>query len=584
MILHIFIYLFCMFFFVFSRKFDEETGSGKVQAPGHLEAIYNTQMRLRKDFSRIKLQDFEASSDYREFTQFSRGLAAYQSSAGGRVDNLDKLATEIAAAMQQLSGKVEEISKDKQLDDNHKGSVSAFTAQANIISLSDSKTSGQQPTHDLAHPESVTRSNSFPVTKPMNLLKSEVSKQIIPNFSKQQGPEERLHYHRNFHKCKDGGEAYSAAYLITKEHLMEQFTAYNLTWVNCEMGSFIMINAKTHPGKDRNGSVTQSLDILDFSVIHLSAYERLQRRWAKSIGTENMNVGNIEPVKVAIALLKERALTMHAQRTQQMNMFNKLHKDHPITLQLNRTIAIMPWLGGEMGAGHSNLNNRYVYLEACFWSLYAVFPHVAVVVKTEKDWKHCQQDSKLPFFAVHHLKHLPKNAALPVATVQLTKQQMQSGGPWEPMFDHMYFTESDQILMMRNIANMYEMLRKHPRRLLLPHRLMPYPDPVLNLFHKRTPNKDITQLSETEKIQIIQEVSMSTGKTPALFTDPWGWEHLSCCVERQNCMDRHTWIHVSNDSLPVLPLLGMRTPLGNSNFHAESYRSCQLMRRVDMCP
>ena len=66
------------------------------------------------------------------------------------------------------------------------------------------------------------------------------------------------------------GEAYSASYLITKEHLLEQFTGYNLTWVNCEMGSFIMMNQRADPKKDWvNGSVVMSLDVLDFSVIHL---------------------------------------------------------------------------------------------------------------------------------------------------------------------------------------------------------------------------------------------------------------------------------------------------------------------------
>jgi len=29
-----------------------------------------------------------------------------------------------------------------------------------------------------------------------------------------------------------------------------------------------------------NASVVMSLDVLDYSVVHLSAYERLQRRWS----------------------------------------------------------------------------------------------------------------------------------------------------------------------------------------------------------------------------------------------------------------------------------------------------------------
>jgi hypothetical protein len=32
--------------------------------------------------------------------------------------------------------------------------------------------------------------------------------------------------------------------------------------------------------------------------------------------------------------------------------------------------------GGAMGAGHSELGNRFVYLKACFWSFYEFFPHI----------------------------------------------------------------------------------------------------------------------------------------------------------------------------------------------------------------
>ena len=43
------------------------------------------------------------------------------------------------------------------------------------------------------------------------------------------------------------------------------------------MASFIMMS----PRKPTNGTILQSLDVLDFSVVHLSAYERLKRRWRK---------------------------------------------------------------------------------------------------------------------------------------------------------------------------------------------------------------------------------------------------------------------------------------------------------------
>jgi hypothetical protein len=89
--------------------------------------------------------------------------------------------------------------------------------------------------------------------------------------SKQRQSKEEKEYMK-YHKCADVAEAYGASYFITK---------FNLTWVNCEMGSFVFLkrlNGNTIHHKNVSGTTIQSLDVLDFSVIHLSAYERLQRR------------------------------------------------------------------------------------------------------------------------------------------------------------------------------------------------------------------------------------------------------------------------------------------------------------------
>jgi hypothetical protein len=54
----------------------------------------------------------------------------------------------------------------------------------------------------------------------------------VPNLQHQ--VQEEAEYLK-LHKCRDVMEAYSASYLITREHLTYQFTGLNLTWVNCEM-------------------------------------------------------------------------------------------------------------------------------------------------------------------------------------------------------------------------------------------------------------------------------------------------------------------------------------------------------------
>jgi hypothetical protein len=135
------------------------------------------------------------------------------------------------------------------------------------------------------------------------------------------------------HRCRDAGEAYSASYLIHKEHILHHKTDYHLKWVNCEMASFIMMNARGHHLKTVNGSVLQSVDVLDFSVIHLSTYERLLNRWRFSNKEVDKDRGNLAPVMDSAKILRDWT--------------SKLHQTgQPVRAEaLNRTVVIMPYLG-----------------------------------------------------------------------------------------------------------------------------------------------------------------------------------------------------------------------------------------------
>lgn len=348
------------------------------------------------------------------------------------------------------------------------------------------------------------------------------------------------------HKCRDSGEVYSAAYLITKEHILYQHTGYNYSFVNCEMGSFIMMNQRFNIDRNVNGTLIQTLDVLDFSVIHLSAYERLQRRWSPFLKKEISNnpklkglydlssIDKIEPILKVSQFLKERAMRMKLNRD-----------DRPLFNEMNKTVVIMPFLAAENGAGHSKLGNRLHYLHACFWSCFAEFHHVVAVVKNEPDAAFARNGSGLPFWDVVLIKDLPKNAALPVATVKAAKERLQDGR-WD--FDYVYFTESDQILVIRKPEELYNHLKIYPRRFISPHRLMPYPEPVVTLRHERKLSK-INQLD---------------------------WLNMSCCMPRQNCKDRKTWISVSDTNVNIINIFGLQVPLGNMNFHEEKLRSCTL--------
>lgn len=205
----------------------------------------------------------------------------------------------------------------------------------------------------------------------------------------------------SLHVCKDRNEAYSASYLVTKEHFLRQFTAFNLSWVNCEMGSYVMMyqttmkNGKIVDIKDTqgNGTLIQSIDMLDFSVIHLSTFERLHRRWVDVLSASaKASSSNIDPI-----IKSAKALETYARNKPRFQLTVPLLDDNEfldpilnstwekLSQKLNRTVVIMPFLGVDMGAGHSKLSNRYNYLASCFWSFYAYYPHIVAAVKSPKD-------------------------------------------------------------------------------------------------------------------------------------------------------------------------------------------------------
>ena len=368
----------------------------------------------------------------------------------------------------------------------------------------------------------------------------------LPNMTLQQAAHERDNL--KLHLCNGVFEAYSASYLTTKEHILAiKSENYNLSWVNCEMASF------THMREHRNfyvnpkaqGMIIQTLDVLDFSVIHLSAFERSSKKhkhvlW-KSKEDQKVKWTEIDAVREAGKLIEAK---INPRKTGQ----NLTYSD-----EARRTVVIMPFLGGAMGAGHSELGNRFVYLHACFWSMYEFFPNIVAGVSRQEDVDWVWQQSGLPFYDILLLENLPKSAGLPLGTVRKTKEKLASG-EWN--FDYVFFTESDQLIISRQLPMLYDHLKMYPRRMLLPHRLMPYSDRVIQEVHKRTVDHEHNR-----------------------------WMAQSCCLPRQNCQERKTWLSVFDPNLPVINYYGLYVPLGNVNFLNEEYRGCVMSDLIpDYCP
>jgi len=373
----------------------------------------------------------------------------------------------------------------------------------------------------------------------------------LPNMALQKGEFEKENL--KLHLCNSVYEAYSASYLTTKHHMLEVASeTYNLTWVNCEMASFIHMKAssKFYHNPNQEGLIMQSLDVLDFSVIHLSAYERSSNKHRNALWKNRKDMvrewANIDPVISA----GKRLAYLNDPR------IRSISRNITYLPEAQRTVVVMPFLGGAMGAGHSKLNNRYEYLKTCFWSLYEFFPHIVAGVTRQEDVDWCLKESGMPFYEVLLMPKLPKSAGLPVGLTQQTKLRLQDGR-WD--FDYVFFTESDQILITRELPMMYSHLKKYPGHMILPHRLMPYSNRVIGEVHKR----DMKPMVDG------------------------AWATQSCCLPRQNCQERKTWLPIADPGVPVINYYGLYVPLGNVNFLAESYRSCKLVDYVgkeSYCP
>ena len=380
---------------------------------------------------------------------------------------------------------------------------------------------------------------------PRNFSYDAVEVDKRPDMSPQRAAHEKDDL--KLHLCNSVFEAYSASYLTTKEHMLDvKSEDYNLTWVNCEMASFIHMKHSNnfYSNPQGKGMIIQSLDVLDFSVIHLSAFERSSRRWKDKLWTtlreRKTAWHNIDAVKHTAKVLEE--------------MLNPKISGKKVVWspEAKKTVVVMPFLGGAMGAGHSELGNRFEYLKACFWSFYEFVPNIVAGVSRQEDVDWAWKESGLPFYDIILIDNLPKSAGLPVGTTQQVKKRLQSGAY---DFDYIMFTESDQILISRELPRMHAHLKRYPHRMLLPHRLMPYSDRVITEVHGRT--KDQPENA---------------------------WMKQSCCLPRQNCGERKSWKSIREPDVPFIDYYGLNVPLGNVNFLDESYRYCNLGEYTDICP
>jgi hypothetical protein len=361
-------------------------------------------------------------------------------------------------------------------------------------------------------------------------------------------------YHPLVQHCRDKGEAYGAAFLVRKDFFLstvERFAfartghlfGHDTTdlyegelWMNrrremlkkanVELATFTMMSHVTDLLLNETGSayqggrLYQSVDVLDFSVLHLSTYERLLHRYSEHKNVKK-EIENYTPIEEATDMLKAKGILRSQGKKRHLHGGSRRMNTAALSY-FQRTVVVMPYLGFEKGDGNSKIIYRQRYLAACFWSFYVYYPFIVIAVTSAKDRDYILKESGLPVFDVMYLPDLPLLASLPLASVLGTARKLYVSNHkndvegeymmghddatgtnpmvgkakrrmWKQQFDYVFYTESDQMLLVRSeehMAKMYETIQKDPRRrwdqdfLLSPHRLAVYPESVLQNIYK----------------------------------------------------------------------------------------------------
>ena len=416
-----------------------------------------------------------------------------------------------------------------------------------------------------------------------------------------------------FHRCFDEGEAYSASFLITKDHFLHFLSKpidLSSTHMSMESASFMFMETrKATKQTAEKGAILQTLDMLDLSVVHLSAYERSLRahdmstkkgpavdrlhRLANSL-QQPILLGRGNSSAVGDQLLHRHAVSAAAMQPR---------IDSPFA----QTLVLLPWAGSHLGVGNSQLSLRQVYLRICFWSFYRHYGNNIVIgVASQKDADIVQDELQLPAkhvlvfenVAVDRLPHAllreGQRRLGATATTTSTSTSSARDESWNK-YKYVFFCESDQLLVLRDRSKrakyggkvgqarsdeLYALLQDYPRSVLTPHRLIPYAHELL---------KEVYGINTAAHAHAGHQLSAGTSSAA---------DQTSCCLPRQNCRgDRASWLPLresidnqflqGNSDVPFLDIEGLMVAMGNANFRRGVFRVCKVYPQADVdgvCP
>lgn len=248
--------------------------------------------------------------------------------------------------------------------------------------------------------------------------------------------------------------------------------------VTCEEASYFLFH-KTQKKKTNMTSTwgdfpAQTIDLFDFSVLHLSVAERLLSRsppLRSRVDTEITDtiakLGSIYNQKNSRSIRQMSGLTLTTASTRKL---------------LDETLVIIPVILNRKAQGNSDVKYRRRYLELTIHSISPFFKHIVVAVVSQNDYSEMLA-SKLPIWQVMHIGSLASDCGLPVASVVEATRRILNEESWKN-FTYVYFSEADQILLLRGIGRLFSWADNNLKAVITPHRLIITPPAFLESQNK----------------------------------------------------------------------------------------------------
>ncbi|KAJ8610699.1 hypothetical protein CTAYLR_005656 [Chrysophaeum taylorii] len=351
------------------------------------------------------------------------------------------------------------------------------------------------------------------------------------------------------YECPDQGEAYSAAYLGTRETFLAELVPEHRL-----QGGQGNMEGASHAMFRRN-RLQKTVDLMDFFIVHLSWYERRLGRDADN-------------VRYAV-LRRLRGQVVHRRHV-------------PKATPRHDCLAVMPFyatIGGD--SGHSALESRRVYLNMTRESLAPFFGRIVVCVATDSDRAYVSNASGLDFFDVLQYPVF-RPSRLGLATVRLAQQKLLSDPRWRGI-RYVFYTESDQIFHARHFGTLLAIAADPVKNFLLPHRVMPAP-----LRQDLGPMRDDADLGPAA----LREFGRNGAKPLHRLTD---LRTASCCFDRAPCSNRRPhWMTFAHPHLHLFQLVArpednsnqnsFALVAGEGNFLRQEFRACKISTQArDLC-